>query len=235
MQALGGADAKALAGGQTLIPVLKLRLNRPAIVVDLAGLGLSGIKATDGTVTIGAATTHAAVAASREVQLAFPALACLAAGIGDTQVRNRGTLGGSLANNDPAADYPAAALATDATIRTNRRAIAAGDFFQGLFTTALEPDEIITRNCVPGAAESRLHQVPQPGLALCHGRRVRGQGRAGGAGGGDRRRAERRVPPHGVRAGAGACVGAGVRWTASARRRTTSTATSTAAPNTGLT
>ncbi len=144
VHALGGADAKALAGGQTLIPVLKLRLNRPAIVVDLAGLGLSGIKVTGGTVTIGATTTHATVAASLDVQRAFPALACLAAGIGDIQVRNRGTLGGSLANNDPAADYPAVALASDATIRTNKRAIAAGDFFQGLFTTALEPDEIIT-------------------------------------------------------------------------------------------
>ena len=144
VRALGGADAKALAGGQTLIPVLKQRLNRPSLVVDLGGLGLAGIAVSTEAVTIGAATTHAAVAASARVQQAFPALACLAAGIGDRQVRNRGTLGGSLANNDPAADYPAVALATDATIRTSRRTIAADGFFQGMFTTALEPDEIIT-------------------------------------------------------------------------------------------
>jgi carbon-monoxide dehydrogenase medium subunit len=144
VHALGGAEAKALAGGHTLLPVLKQRLNRPAVVVDLGGLNLSHIKVTADTVTIGATTTHAAVAANPEVQEAFPALACLAAGIGDCQVRNRGTIGGSLANNDPAADYPAAALALDATIHTSRRNIAAEDFFQGLFTTALAPDEIIT-------------------------------------------------------------------------------------------
>ena len=149
VRALGGADAKALAGGQTLIPVLKQRLNRPTVVVDLAGLGLSGIAVGADTLTIGAATTHAAVAASAEVQRAFPALACLAAGIGDRQVRSRGTIGGSLANNDPAADYPAAALATGATIRTSARAIAADAFFQGMFTTALAADEIITGVAFP--------------------------------------------------------------------------------------
>ena len=149
VRALGGTGARALAGGQTLIPVLKQRLNKPSIVVDLAGLGLTGITVSVGAVTNGAATTHAAVAASAGVQKAFPALACLAAGIGDRQVRNRGTIGGSLANNDPAADYPAAVLATDATIRTSRRAIMAGDFFQGMFTTALEPDEIITEVSFP--------------------------------------------------------------------------------------
>ncbi len=149
VHALGTEDAKALAGGQTIIPVLKQRLNRPAIMVDLAGLGLSHIKVTADRITIGATTTHAAVAANRDVREAFPALACLAAGIGDSQVRNRGTIGGSLANNDPTADYTAAALATDAAIRTSKRIIAADDYFQGLFTTALEPDEIITEVAFP--------------------------------------------------------------------------------------
>ena len=149
VRALGGEDAKALAGGQTFIPVLKQRLNRPSVLVDLAGLGLSGITVEGGAVTLGATATHADVAGSAAVQKAFPALACLAAGIGDIQVRNRGTVGGSLANNDPAADYTAAVLATGATIRTSRREIAAADFFQGMFTTALEPDEIITEVTFP--------------------------------------------------------------------------------------
>jgi carbon-monoxide dehydrogenase medium subunit len=149
VRALGEADAKALAGGQTLIPVLKQRMNRPSRVVDLSALGLGGIKVDGGVVTIGAMTTHAAVAASAEVAGAFPALAKLAAGIGDRQVRNRGTIGGSLANNDPAADYPAAVLACAATIRTSKREIAADDYFQGMFTTALEADEIITEVAFP--------------------------------------------------------------------------------------
>jgi carbon-monoxide dehydrogenase medium subunit len=149
VRALGAEDAKALAGGQTLIPVLKQRLNRPSTVVDLAGLGLAGIEVTGEAVTIGATTTHAAIAASPEVQTGFPALACLAAGIGDIQVRNRGTIGGSLANNDPAACYPAAALATGATITTTKRTLGIADFLQGLFTTALEPDEIITEVAFP--------------------------------------------------------------------------------------
>ncbi len=148
-RAMGGADAKALAGGQTLIPVLKQRLNKPSAVVDLSGLGLVGIRVSGEAVTIGAMTTHAAVAASAEVKRAFPALAELAGMIGDIQVRNRGTIGGSLANNDPAADYPAAVLATGATIRTSKRELAAADFFQGMFTTALEPDEIITEVSFP--------------------------------------------------------------------------------------
>jgi carbon-monoxide dehydrogenase medium subunit len=147
--ALNGLDAKALAGGQSFIPVLKQRLNRPSLVVDLAGLGLSGITVSDDAVTIGATTTHAAVAANSDVQKAFPALACLAAGIGDLQVRHRGTIGGSLANNDPAADYPAVALATAATLHTTTRTLTADEFFQGMFTTALEPDEIITAVSFP--------------------------------------------------------------------------------------
>lgn len=137
-------EAKALAGGQTFIPVLKQRLNHPSKVVDLARLGLAGITVSGSTVTIGAMTTHAAVAASAEVRRVIPALAALAGGIGDNQVRNRGTIGGSLANNDPAACYPSAVLALGATVRTNKREIAADEFFQGMFTTALDQGELIT-------------------------------------------------------------------------------------------
>jgi len=162
VRALGGEDAKALAGGQTLLPVLKQRLNRPSVVVDLAALGLTGIKVGADTVTIGAMTTHAAVAASADVQRAFPALAALAGGIGDRQVRNRGTIGGSLTNNDPAADYPAVALATGATIRTDKRALAAADFFQGMFTTALDADEIITEVSFPIPAKAAYMKFANP-------------------------------------------------------------------------
>lgn len=137
-------DAKALAGGQTFIPVLKQRLNHPSKVLDLSKLGLAGISVSGSTVTIGAMTTHAAVAASADVRRVIPALAALAGGIGDNQVRNRGTIGGSLANNDPSACYPSAVLALGATIRTNKREIAADDFFQGMFTTALDQGELIT-------------------------------------------------------------------------------------------
>jgi carbon-monoxide dehydrogenase medium subunit len=137
-------EAKALAGGQTLVPVLKQRLNKPSVVVDLAGLNLAGIKRVGDNIEIGAMTTHAEVAASPEVKQAFPALTDLAGNIGDRQVRYRGTIGGSLANNDPSACYPAPVLALDAVIRTDRREIPAAEFFQHLFTTALEPGEIIT-------------------------------------------------------------------------------------------
>ena len=141
---LGDPEAKALAGGQTFIPVLKQRLNKPSSVVALDKLGLSGITVTASTVTIGAMTTHVTVANSAEVKKAIPALATLASWIGDRAVRYRGTIGGSLANNDPSACYPSAVLALGATIKTDRRSIAADDFFQGMFTTALEPGEIIT-------------------------------------------------------------------------------------------
>ena len=137
-------EAKALAGGMTYIPVLKQRLAKPSAVVDLSGLGLSGITVTATTVTIGDMTNHNTVAKSADVQKAIPALAALAGGIGDEAVRHRGTIGGSLANNDPAACYPAAALALGATIKTNKRSIAADDYFQGMFTTALEQGELIT-------------------------------------------------------------------------------------------
>jgi len=149
VQALGDPEAKALAGGMTFIPVLKQRLNKPSVIVDLAGLGLSGIRVEAGALIIGAMTTHAEVAASADVKAAIPAVAALAGHIGDRQVRYRGTLGGSLANNDPSACYPAAVLALAATIHTNKRTIAADAFFQGMFTTALEADELITAVSFP--------------------------------------------------------------------------------------
>ena len=156
------AEAKPLAGGMTLIPVLKQRLNRPSLLVDLAKAGLSGITAGAGSVRIGAMTTHATVAASADVKRVLPALAALAGGIGDEAVRHRGTIGGSLANNDPAADYPAAALALGATIHTNKRAIAADDFFQGMFTTALGTDEIITAVEFPAPERANYQKFRNP-------------------------------------------------------------------------
>ncbi len=143
-------DAKPLAGGQSLIAAMKLRLARPSDVVDLGTLpDLKGIKVDGGTVTIGAMTRHAEVAASGEVRKAIPALASLAASIGDRQVRNMGTIGGSLANNDPAADYPAGVLGLGATVVTNKRKIAADDFFKGMYETALEQGELITAVSFP--------------------------------------------------------------------------------------
>src|SRR5262249_24497026 len=132
-------NANPLAGGQSLVAALKLRLASPAALVDLGGLDeLRGIKLDGGTLTIGALTRHCEVAVSKDVAIGIPALARLADGIGDRQIRNQGTLGGSLANNDPAADYAAAALGLNATINTNRRAISADKFFTGLFETALK-------------------------------------------------------------------------------------------------
>jgi carbon-monoxide dehydrogenase medium subunit len=159
-----GADdeAKALAGGQTFIPVLKQRLNKPSTVVDLSKLGMTGIKVDGETVTIGAMTTHFDVATSADVKRAFPALAALASMIGDSQVRHRGTIGGSLANNDPSACYPSAVLATGATITTDRRSIAAADYFQGMFTTALEPGEIITSVSFPIPAKAAYEKFRNP-------------------------------------------------------------------------
>jgi carbon-monoxide dehydrogenase medium subunit len=138
-------NGKLLAGGQSLLPVLKQELAQPSDLISLAGIpGLDKIALDGDTLSIGARATHAEVADSKTVQSAIPALADLAAHIGDGQVRNRGTLGGSVAHADPAADYPAAVLGLGATIQTDRRKIAADDFFTGLFTTALEPDEIVT-------------------------------------------------------------------------------------------
>lgn len=155
-------EAKALAGGMTYIPVLKQRLAKPSRLVDLAGLGLSGISVAGGKVKIAAMTTHAAVANSAEVMKAIPALAKLAGGIGDKEVRHRGTIGGSLANNDPSACYPSAALALGATIHTNKRAIAADDYFQGMFTTALELDELITEVEFPVPEKAAYVKFPNP-------------------------------------------------------------------------
>src|SRR6202046_1829947 len=140
-----GSESKYLAGGHTLIPVMKQRLASPSDLIDLAKIkDLIGIEASADMLTINAATTHYDVANSGAVQKAIPALAHLVSLIGDPAVRHRGTIGGSLANNDPAADYPAAVLALGATIKTDRRSIKADDFFQGMFTTALEQGEIIT-------------------------------------------------------------------------------------------
>lgn len=148
--ALAHGDAKLLAGGQTLLPTLKQRLARTQMVVDLRAIpDLKGIRKQGDTLTIGAMTTHSEVADSADVASAIPALAELASEIGDLQVRNVGTIGGSLANDDPAADYPAGVLALGATIVTDKRQIAADDYFQGLFATALEPDEIITAVSFP--------------------------------------------------------------------------------------
>jgi carbon-monoxide dehydrogenase medium subunit len=144
------ADAKLLAGGQTLIAAMKMRLASPADLVDLGGIAeLRGIKGDGGQVVIGALTTHADVAASSEVARAIPALALLAGSIGDRMVRNMGTIGGSVANNDPAADYPAAVVGLGATVVTNKRRIAADAFFTGMYETALEPGEIITSIAFP--------------------------------------------------------------------------------------
>jgi aerobic carbon-monoxide dehydrogenase medium subunit len=155
-------DAKALAGGQTFIPVLKQRLNKPSTVVDLARLGLSGITVTGETVTIGAMTTHATIASSPEIKAKIPGLQQQASWIGDEAVRHRGTMGGSLANNDPAACYPSALLALGGTIKTDRRSIAADDFFQGMFTTALEPGEIITSIDLPVPQKSAYEKFRNP-------------------------------------------------------------------------
>src|SRR5262249_7867028 len=134
-------DAKILAGGQTLIPVLKQRLAQPSDLIDIGRLSeLQGITREENALIIGAGTRHATVASSQVVRSAIPALAFLASEIGDPQVRHMGTLGGSIANNDPSADYPSAVLALDATVQTTKRSIAADDFFTGLFETALERD-----------------------------------------------------------------------------------------------
>ncbi|MBA4100154.1 MAG: carbon monoxide dehydrogenase [Rhodospirillum sp.] len=157
------SDGKIVAGGMTLIPTLKQRLAQPSDLVDLGGIAeLKGVKAEGAGITIGAMTTHADVARSADVRNAIPALAVLAGGIGDPQVRNRGTIGGSVANSDPAADYPAAVLALGATIRTNKREIKADDFFKGMFETALADGEIITAIHFPKPDKSGYSKFPNP-------------------------------------------------------------------------
>jgi carbon-monoxide dehydrogenase medium subunit len=139
-------DGRFLAGGQTLLPFMKHGLATPSDLIDLAGIGdLEGISITGNVVSIGAMTTHAQVAAASEVREAIPALGALAGCIGDPHVRNRGTLGGSIAHNDPAADYPAAVVGLGATVHTDRRQIAGDDFFTGFFETALGEGELVTR------------------------------------------------------------------------------------------
>ncbi|HNT38609.1 MAG TPA: FAD binding domain-containing protein [Rubrivivax sp.] len=159
--AAGGA--RLIAGGQSLLPSMKLGLAAPEALADLGGIAeLRGIAVAGGVVRIGAMTTHATVAASAEVQKAIPALADLAGRIGDRQVRNRGTIGGSLANDDPAACYPAAVLGLGATVHTNKRDIAADDFFLGIYTTALAEDEIITAVSFPVPERAGWQKFNQP-------------------------------------------------------------------------
>jgi carbon-monoxide dehydrogenase medium subunit len=161
--ALAKSGGKALAGGQSLVGAMKLRLANPGTLVDLGGIAeLKGIKKEGDAVVIGAMTTHAEVASSAAVKQAIPALAALVEQIGDRQVRNRGTIGGSLANNDPAADYPAAALGLGATIVTNKRKVAADDFFKGMYETALAADEIITAVSFPVPKKAAYVKFPQP-------------------------------------------------------------------------
>ncbi|HVY04973.1 MAG TPA: xanthine dehydrogenase family protein subunit M [Burkholderiales bacterium] len=162
-KALAGSDAKLMAGGMTLIPAMKMRLTLPETVVDLGAIGeLRGIRAAKDEITIGAMTRHADVASSADVKKAIPALASLAGGIGDPQVRNRGTIGGSIANNDPAADYPAAVLALGATITTNKRKIVGDKFFTGMFETALDAGEIIQQVSFPVPAMAAYEKFRSP-------------------------------------------------------------------------
>lgn len=158
------AGGQPLGGGQTLIPTMKQRLAQPESLVDLTAVAeLKGVCMTnDGKVSIGGATRHADVAANAEVTAKIPALAALAGGIGDPQVRNKGTLGGSVANNDPAACYPAAVLGLGATVRTNDRMIEADDYFQGMFTTALEEGEIVTAVDFPVPEKANYQKFIQP-------------------------------------------------------------------------
>ena len=162
--AFNGADDGAyLSGGHTLLPTMKQRLAAPSDLIDLAGLTeLIRISVDEEAVEIGALTPHATVQASAEVQGAIPALAALAGKIGDPQVRNKGTIGGSIANNDPAADYPAALVGLGATVVTERRTIAADDFFTGLFETALEEGEIVTAVRFPRPGKAGYAKFPNP-------------------------------------------------------------------------
>ncbi len=164
VQAVSAAsDGTLMGGGMTLLPTLKQRLASPSDVIDLGGVaGLSGISEDGGNVVIGAMTTHAEVASNPTVTSKIPALAALAETIGDPQVRNRGTIGGSIANNDPAADYPAALVGLGATVRTNQREIAADDFFTGLFETALAEGEVITAVAFPVPEKAGYAKFPNP-------------------------------------------------------------------------
>ncbi|GAA0770869.1 xanthine dehydrogenase family protein subunit M [Roseibium denhamense] len=156
-------DGKLLGGGQTLLPTMKQRLAAPSDLVDVTKIGeMNGICEDGDGVAIGAATTHAEVAASDLVKQKIPGLASLAGGIGDPAVRHMGTLGGSIANNDPAADYPAALVALGAIVKTNKRDLAAEEFFSGMFETALDEDEIVMSVRFPGASASAYSKYPNP-------------------------------------------------------------------------
>jgi aerobic carbon-monoxide dehydrogenase medium subunit len=160
---LSKTGGKAFAGGQSLVAAMKLRLAQPGHVVDLSGLAdLKGIRKEGDALVIGAMSRHAEVAASAVVKQAIPALAALAEGIGDRMVRNMGTLGGSLANNDPAADWPAAVLALDATVHTNKRKIGADGFFKGMYQTALADDEIVLAVSFPVPKKAAYAKFPNP-------------------------------------------------------------------------
>ena len=161
--ALQSEDAMPMSGGQTLIPTMKARLAQASKLVDLSGVGdLVGISVAPDSVTIKGATTHNTVATSSDVRGVFAALADMASHIGDPAVRNRGTVGGSVANNDPAACYPSACMATGATIHTNTRQIAADDFFQGMFDTALDEGEIVTGVTFPIPQRANYQKFVQP-------------------------------------------------------------------------
>jgi carbon-monoxide dehydrogenase medium subunit len=163
LKALGAEEAQPLSGGQTLLPTLKARLGRPSALVDLSTIAdLKGIEVTGAHVTVKAATTHAEVAGHEGVRHAIPALAHLAAHIGDPQVRHRGTIGGSVANNDPAACYPSAVLGLGATVMTSAGDVAADDWFQGMFTTALEPGAIVTGVKFPVPQKASYQKFVQP-------------------------------------------------------------------------
>jgi carbon-monoxide dehydrogenase medium subunit len=160
VKALSTDGAQALSGGQTLTPTMKQRLATPSVLVSLTGIAeMKGVSVAGGVLTVGAATPHAVVARQAG---AYPALAALAGGIGDPAVRNRGTIGGSLANNDPAACYPSAVLASGATVITNKRSIAADDYFQGMFSTALDEGEIITAVSFPIPQKAAYVKFNQP-------------------------------------------------------------------------
>ena len=161
VKALSSENAQAFSGGQTLLPSLKQRLAAPEVLVSLTAIPeMQGVCVNGSNLHVGAATPHAVVA--REAAAHYPALAALAGGIGDPAVRNRGTIGGSLANNDPSACYPSAVLASGATVTTDRRKIAADDYFQGLFTTALEEGEIITEVVFPVPQKAAYVKFNQP-------------------------------------------------------------------------
>src|SRR6202020_935963 len=158
-----GTEAKYLAGGQTLLPVMKQRLAAPSEVIDLAKIkDLVGVELSGDTLTIKAATTYYDILQNADAKKAIPAIVHLTSILGDPAVRHRGTIGGSIANNDPTADYPAALLALGATVKTNKRSIAADDFFKGLFTTALEDGEIITAVSFPVPAKAGYSKMRHP-------------------------------------------------------------------------